>query len=129
MSLLDETDEVMMWDGGNPLHPQPPFNYILTFNIAGLTNEYYEHAYHRIAGRGANGNSENQLLKFDSKGKFLLQIGRRAMGNDSNNTERLGQPADMAVYPATNEVFVADGYGNRRVIVFDDALYGRVVHG
>lgn len=41
MSLLDETDEVMMWDGGNPLHPRPPFNYILTFNIAGLTNEYY----------------------------------------------------------------------------------------
>jgi lysine 6-dehydrogenase len=41
MSLLDETDEIMMWDGGNPLHPQPPFNYILTFNIAGLTNEYY----------------------------------------------------------------------------------------
>lgn len=41
MSLLDETDEVMMWDGGNALHPRPPFNYILTFNIAGLTNEYY----------------------------------------------------------------------------------------
>ena len=41
MSLLDETDEVMIWDGGNALHPRPPFNYILTFNIAGLTNEYY----------------------------------------------------------------------------------------
>jgi lysine 6-dehydrogenase len=41
MSLLDETEEVMMWDGGNALHPKPPFNYILTFNIAGLTNEYY----------------------------------------------------------------------------------------
>jgi len=41
MSLLDETDEIHMWDGGNPLHPRPPFNYILTFNIAGLTNEYY----------------------------------------------------------------------------------------
>ena len=41
MSLLDETDEVMMWDGGNALHPRPPFKYILTFNIAGLTNEYY----------------------------------------------------------------------------------------
>jgi lysine 6-dehydrogenase len=41
MSLLDETDEVFMWDGGNPLHPEPPFNYILTFNVAGLTNEYY----------------------------------------------------------------------------------------
>ena len=41
MSLLDETEEVLMWDGGNPLHPKPPFNYILTFNIVGLTNEYY----------------------------------------------------------------------------------------
>ena len=41
MSLLDETEEIHMWDGGNPLHPRPPFNYILTFNIAGLTNEYY----------------------------------------------------------------------------------------
>ena len=41
MSLLDETDEVMFWDGGNPKNPSPPFNYILTFNIAGLTNEYY----------------------------------------------------------------------------------------
>jgi lysine 6-dehydrogenase len=41
MTLLDQTDEVMIWDGGNPMHPKPPFNYILTFNIAGLTNEYY----------------------------------------------------------------------------------------
>ena len=41
MSLLDETEEVNIWDGGNPLNPKPPFNYILTFNIAGLTNEYY----------------------------------------------------------------------------------------
>lgn len=45
MSLLDETEEVFMWDGGNPLHPKPPFNYTLTFNIAGLTNEYYGIAY------------------------------------------------------------------------------------
>jgi len=41
MFLLDETEEVNMWDGGNPLNPKPPFIYILTFNIAGLTNEYY----------------------------------------------------------------------------------------
>jgi DNA-binding beta-propeller fold protein YncE len=72
-----------------------------------------------IAGRGANGTSENQILKFDNKGKFLLQIGRRGNGNNSNDTVNLGQPADLAVYPQTNELFVADGYGNRRVIVFD----------
>ena len=31
-----------MWDGGLPQNPRPPFNYLLTFNIAGLTNEYAE---------------------------------------------------------------------------------------
>ncbi len=42
MSLLDEPEEVFMWDGGLPQNPRPPFNYLLTFNIAGLTNEYAE---------------------------------------------------------------------------------------
>jgi lysine 6-dehydrogenase len=44
MSQLDRTDHVYMWDGGNDRHPKPPFNYICTFNIAGLTNEYYGEA-------------------------------------------------------------------------------------
>ena len=42
MSLLDEAEEVFMWDGGLPQDPRPPFDYLLTFNIAGLTNEYAE---------------------------------------------------------------------------------------
>ena len=41
-SLLDEPEEVFMWDGGLPQEPRPPFDYLLTFNIAGLTNEYAE---------------------------------------------------------------------------------------
>jgi lysine 6-dehydrogenase len=44
MSKLDRTNHVFMWDGGNDQHPKPPFNYICTFNIAGLTNEYYGEA-------------------------------------------------------------------------------------
>jgi len=44
MSLLDRTDHLLMWDGGNMQHPEPPFNYRCTFNIAGLTNEYYGEA-------------------------------------------------------------------------------------
>jgi lysine 6-dehydrogenase len=44
MSLLDRADHVLMWDGGNVQHPEPPFNYRCTFNIAGLTNEYYGEA-------------------------------------------------------------------------------------
>ncbi|MDL2298899.1 saccharopine dehydrogenase NADP-binding domain-containing protein, partial [Synergistaceae bacterium OttesenSCG-928-D05] len=45
MSRFDKCDEILMWDGGNDLHPKPPFNYVCTFNIAGLTNEYYGVAY------------------------------------------------------------------------------------
>jgi lysine 6-dehydrogenase len=42
MSLLDEATDIYMWDGGLPQNPQPPFNYLLTFHVAGLTNEYAE---------------------------------------------------------------------------------------
>ncbi len=44
IGLLDEAVDVYMWDGGLPQNPRPPFNYFLTFNIAGLTNEYAEPA-------------------------------------------------------------------------------------
>lgn len=44
MGMLDEATDVYMWDGGLPQNPQPPFNYLLTFHVAGLTNEYAEPA-------------------------------------------------------------------------------------
>jgi DNA-binding beta-propeller fold protein YncE len=66
-----------------------------------------------------NGKKDGQLLKFTMEGRFVLQIGRQGEGNDSNSTERLGSPADVAVDVAAKEVFAADGYGNRRVVVFD----------
>ncbi len=44
MGLLDQAIDVYMWDGGIPQVPRPPFNYLLTFHIAGLTNEYAEPA-------------------------------------------------------------------------------------
>ena len=66
-----------------------------------------------------NGKTDGQLLKFTMDGKFVLQIGRQGSGNDSNATDRLGSPADVAVDVAAREVYAADGYGNRRVVVFD----------
>ncbi len=62
---------------------------------------------------------ENFLLKLTAEGKFLLQIGRRGMSKGSLDTRNVNNAADMWVHPPTNEVFVADGYLNRRVIVFD----------
>src|SRR5262245_54824072 len=66
-----------------------------------------------------NDRTDGQVLKFTMDGKFVLQIGKPVTGPDSNATDRLGSPADIAVQVAAKEVFVADGYGNRRVIVFD----------
>lgn len=42
VELLDEAIDVFMWDGGLPVDPKPPFRYMATFHIAGLTNEYAE---------------------------------------------------------------------------------------
>ncbi len=45
MTLLDEVTDVHIYDGGLPLDPQPPWRYALTFNINGLTNEYFGNAF------------------------------------------------------------------------------------
>ena len=68
---------------------------------------------------GGNGQKDAQVLKFTQSGKFLLQIGHFGMSRGSNDTENLRQPAKIFVDRAANEAYVADGYGNRRVIVYD----------
>jgi hypothetical protein len=66
-----------------------------------------------------NDNADGQILKFTMDGKFVMQIGHPITGPDSNATDRLGSPADIAVDNVAREVYVADGYTNRRVVVFD----------
>jgi DNA-binding beta-propeller fold protein YncE len=63
--------------------------------------------------------SDDMLLKFSSEGKFLMQIGGKSVNKGNADNRNLNRPADSTVHAATNEVFVADGYGNRRVAVFD----------
>ena len=59
------------------------------------------------------------LLKFTPAGKFVLQIGHSGKGAGDADRENVRQAADMVVVRAANEIFVADGYGNHRVVVFD----------
>lgn len=66
-----------------------------------------------------SGDKDSQILKFTLDGTFLLQIGRSGQSKGSNDTANLGSPADINVDLAAREVYVADGYRNRRVIVFD----------
>ena len=68
---------------------------------------------------GGNGANDAHVLKFTADGEFLLQIGRAGQSGGSNDTMNLGRPAAIEVDLAANEVYIADGYGNRRVIVFD----------
>jgi DNA-binding beta-propeller fold protein YncE len=71
---------------------------------------------------GSNGPgafADNQILKFTGDGKFLMQIGKPFGSKGSNDVANLKGPAKIFVDPKTNELYVADGYGNKRVIVFD----------
>ena len=66
-----------------------------------------------------NDSKDHQILKFTPDGKFLQQLGRPGTSGGSNSPTQLGRPAHMVVDAAANELYVADGYGNRRVAVFD----------
>ena len=59
------------------------------------------------------------IYKFTRSGEHVLTIGEPGMTSGSNHTGHLGRPAGLVVDPEANELFVADGYTNKRVIVFD----------
>ena len=76
-----------------------------------------------------NFGNDSQILKFKLDGTFVYQIGTAgAKGPNSNDTNggvngtpEPYWPADMAVDPKTNLMYIADGYGNRRVLIVDAA--------
>jgi len=63
--------------------------------------------------------ADDQVLKFTQDGKFVMQIGHSNQSKGNADTQNVHRAADVSVYPRTNELFVADGYGNDRVAVFD----------
>ena len=66
-----------------------------------------------------NDAKDHHLLKFTREGKFLLQIGKPGKSEGSNSPTQLGSPAAIESDAAANEIYVGDGYTNKRVIVFD----------
>ena len=79
---------------------------------------------------------DSHILKFTDAGEFVLQIG--FAGAESPDSENIdggpnGTPqpylvADMTVDPRTNRLYVADGYGNRRILIVDAATGQYVGH-
>ncbi len=68
---------------------------------------------------GANGNDDTHILKFTRQGELLMQLGTAGVRQGSNDLENFWRPAKIVVEPRANEAYIADGYGNRRVIVVD----------
>jgi len=69
---------------------------------------------------GGNADTDSELLKFTLDGKYVGQIGKIAPRTNSNDPTQLGRPAEVAIDKDANELYVADGYGNRRVIAYDN---------
>ena len=65
------------------------------------------------------GSGDDMILKYTSAGKLVMQIGKRGQSKGNTDTMNVRQPADVFVHAPANELYVADGYGNQRVAVFD----------
>jgi len=107
---FDQAGNVVQWWGG------PGEGYEWPTNEHGIFVDAQDSVW-----IGGNGDTDHQLLKFSRDGTFLMQIGRAGASAGSNDTGNVNRPAAMVVHEPTGELFVADGYGNRRVVVFDAA--------
>lgn len=77
---------------------------------------------------GGNADAIVQKYSHDLK-TLLLQIGEKGHFDSSDGTATgtplnkshtlLNKPADIAVDPRGGDIYIADGYGNHRVVVFD----------
>ncbi len=113
---FDENGEfVQAWGGPSDAYEWPDLEH-------GITVDYQDHVW--ISGSNpipASGSprSDDMLLKFTRDGTFVQQIGRRDQSGGNKDTTNLKRPCEVFVHEKTHEAFVADGYGNRRVIVLD----------
>ncbi|MBZ5645194.1 MAG: hypothetical protein LAO19_20740 [Acidobacteriia bacterium] len=96
-----------VWIGGNGRGKQPAAKPL----ASGEMDE--------SAAKATDSYLDNQVLKFTQDGQFLMQIGKPHSSKGSLDTENLRLPAKTFIDKQTNEVYVADGYGNHRVIVYD----------
>lgn len=68
-----------------------------------------------------NGDNDGFIVKYDAHGRFLKRIGQSGPSRGSNDVGQFGRVSGMVVDAAADELFIADGYSNRRVIVLDAA--------
>jgi hypothetical protein len=120
LAFDSEGNLIHAWGGPGPGYDWPQSNH-------GIFVDHLGHVW-----IGGNGPGDSHILKFTRDGRFLAQYGRpnaRATGTpgaareeftrNSNDPNAFGRVAKIFVEPTRNEVFLADGYFNRRVAVLD----------
>jgi hypothetical protein len=75
------------------------------------------------------GNGDAIIQKYAPDGRLLLQIGTRGKFDSEDGTNRgkgrnsakdqLYMPSAVTVDPGNSDIYISDGYGTRRVVVFD----------
>ncbi|HWN40104.1 MAG TPA: hypothetical protein VNP02_16495 [Gammaproteobacteria bacterium] len=74
---------------------------------------------------GGNDPKDAHVLKFSRSGQFLLQLGKPEQNQGSNDPVNFWRVAKISIDPEANEAYIADGYGNKRVVVIDVATGAR----
>jgi DNA-binding beta-propeller fold protein YncE len=59
------------------------------------------------------------VTKFTNDGKVIWQKGRYGQGKGNMDREAFNRPSGIFVDSTTNEAFISDGYGNKRIAVLD----------
>jgi hypothetical protein len=73
------------------------------------------------------GNGDGIVQKYSHGGTLLMQIGTKGVcdgpcgetASTNSSHTLLNEPADMTVDPSNGDIYIADGYGNHRVVVFN----------
>ena len=107
IELDAEGNVVSSWGGPGAGYDWPASNH-------GITVDHMDNIW-----IGGNDAADAHILKFSRTGQFLLQLGKPMANQGSNDLVNFWRVAKISIDPAANEAYVADGYGNKRVVVLD----------
>ena len=107
LELDAEGNLVGSWGGPGPGYDWPTSNHGIV--VDDMDNVWI----------GGNGAGDSHVLKFSRSGDFLMQVGESGYGIDSNARNHYSRVAKLRFDAGANEMYLADGYGNKRVAVID----------
>ncbi len=81
-----------------------------------------------ISGSRVEAEGDDMLLVFDARGRFVRQIGQRGQSAGNGDVRNVQAAADIFIDDGERAAYVADGYGNQRLIVFgkDNGAFQRM---